>query len=211
VRNEEKAQQAVSEIKAATGNGCVSCELVGVSSYSSMTPRRRQEAPEGIELQFATNVLGYFWMTCEFTGRLRASAPGRVVNVASNSAGDLDLDDLEFERRQYSNTTAYRQSKQAKRMLTVALAERLAPDNVSVNACHPGNVNSKLSNDLGFGCHETPDEGARTPAWLATSPVGQEKTGRCFARMREQKDRFSLDKAAIEELYQICLAYTPLV
>lgn len=229
VRNEEKARRAVSEIKAATGNDRVRYELVDLSRYSSIqalaerwegpldvlvnnagaTPRSRQETPEGIELQFATNVLGYFWMSYVFTDTLKASAPARVVNVASNYAGDLDLDDLEFERRRYRNTTAYRQSKQANRMLTVAFAERLAPQNVAVNACHPGNVNSKLSNDMGFGGYETPDEGARTPVWLATSPVGQEKTGEYFANMREQRDRFAQAEQAIEELYQICLSYTP--
>lgn len=225
VRNEEKARAAVHDIKQATGNDHVRYELVDVSRYSSIqalaerwngplnvlvnnaaaTPRRRQETPEGIELQFATNVLGYFWMTYEFTEVLKASAPARVVNVSSYWAGNLDLDDLEFERRRYSNGTAYRQSKQANRMLTVAFAERLAPYDIAVNACHPGDVNSKLSNNLGFGGHESPDEGARTPVWLATNPVGQEKTGKYFAHMREAPCRFSQDKAAIEALYDICL------
>lgn len=229
VRNEEKARRALSDIQQATGNDHVRYELVDVSRYSSIqalaerwegpldalvnnaatTPRSRQETPEGIEFQLATNVLGYFWMTCEFTDTLRASAPARVVNVASYWAGDLDLDDLEFERRRYNNGTAYRQSKQANRMLTVAFAERLAPYDIAVNACHPGDVNSKLSNNLGFGGHQTPDEGARTPVWLATTPVGQEKTGKYFARTREQRDSFSEDEQAIEELYQICLTYTP--
>lgn len=229
VRNEEKARATVHDIKRATGNDHVRYELVDVSRYSSIralaerwegplgvlvnnaasTPRSRQETPEGIELQFATNVLGYFWMTYEFTDTLKASAPARVVNVASYWAGNLDLDDLEFERRRYSNGTAYRQSKQANRMLTVAFAERLAPYDVAVNACHPGDVNSKLSNNLGFGGHETPAEAARTPVWLATSPVGQEQTGKYFAHMREEHDRFSEDKQTIKELHQICLSYTP--
>jgi len=79
--------------------------------------------------------------------------------VASYWAGDLDIDDLEFKHRPYSNGAAYRQSKQANRMLTVAFAERLAEHRISVNACHPGDVNSNLSNDLGFGGHESPGEG----------------------------------------------------
>ena len=93
---------------------------------AAATPRRRQESPDGIEMQFATNVLGYFWMTAGIRRKTaRQSAPARVINVASYWAGDLDINDLEFKRRRYNNGTAYRQSKQANRMLTVAFAEDL--------------------------------------------------------------------------------------
>jgi NAD(P)-dependent dehydrogenase (short-subunit alcohol dehydrogenase family) len=227
-RNEEKGRQAVTDITRATGNNHVRYELVDVSRYSSIqalaerwrgplhvlvnnaavTPRTRQETPEGIELQFATNVLGYFWMIQAFSEHLKRSSPSRVVNVASYWAGDLDLDDLEFKRRRYSNGPAYRQSKQANRMLTVAFAERLKPYGVSVNACHPGDVNSRLSNNLGFGGHESPDEGARTPVWLATSPVGRQETGKYFEHLREVRCRFGEDRPAVEKLYEICLSYT---
>ena len=226
-RHEEKAQQAVAEIQHVTGNLSVRYELVDVSRYSSIqalvdrwqgplhvlinnaaaSPRQRQETPEGIEVQFATNVLGYFWLTQLFSERLKASAPARVINVASYWAGDLDLTDLEFKRRRYNNGTAYRQSKQANRMLTVAFATRLKPYGVTVNACHPGDVNSRLSNDLGFGGQTTPDEGADTPVWLATDPVGQRETGKYFEQRRETRCRFGEDTAAVEALYAACLAY----
>jgi NAD(P)-dependent dehydrogenase (short-subunit alcohol dehydrogenase family) len=130
-----------------------------------------------------------------------------VVNVASYYAGDLDLDDLEFRRRPYDNRRAYRQSKQANRMLTVAFARRLAGDGVAVNACHPGDVNSRLSNDLGFGGHESPDRGAETPVWLATTPAGQENSGKYFEHRRESRCRFGSDLEAVERLYEICLGY----
>lgn len=227
-RNEDKARQAVREIIRATGNQRVRYEVVDVSRQSSIralaerwqerlhvlvnnaaiTPRSRQETPEGIELQFATNILGYFWMIQAFDEILRQSAPARVVNVASNYAGDLDLTDLEFKRRRYNNGAAYRQSKQANRMLTVAFAEKLRSDGISVNACHPGNVNSALSNDLGFGGYESPDEGARTPVWLATEPIGQQQTGKYFVDRREVRCYFGEDKAAVEALYQACLRYS---
>lgn len=226
-RNEQKGREAVQDIKRATGNQSVRVELADVSSHASIqalasrwqgglhvlinnaavTPRRRQETAEGIELQFATNVLGYFWLTQAFAESLKESAPARVINVASYWAGDLELDDLEFKRRRYNNGTAYRQSKQANRMLTAAFAERFRPFQVTVNSCHPGDVNSALSNDLGFGGHESPDEGARTPVWLATSPVGEQETGRYFEHMREVRDRFTTNKAAIEALYAACASY----
>ena len=226
-RNEEKARRAVRAITQVTGNNQVRYELVDVSRHLSIqalaerwhgplhilvnnaavTPRRRQETAEGIEVQFATNVLGYFWMTRAFTEHLRQSAPARVVNVASYWAGDLDMDDLEFKRRRYRNGTAYRQSKQANRMLTVAFAERLEPFDVSVNACHPGDVNSSLSNNLGFGGHDTPEEGAKTPVWLATGLVGQQVTGQYFEHMREVRCRFGENKQAVEALHEACLSY----
>lgn len=226
-RNEQKARQAVEEIRRATGNEHVYYELADVSRQSSIqalvkrwpgrldvlinnagaTPRRRQETPEGIELQFATNVLGYFWLTQEFSEQLKRSAPARVINVASYWAGDLDISDLEFKRRRYSNGKAYRQSKQADRMLTAAFANRFEPAAVTVNACHPGDVNSQLSNDLGFGGHESPDSGARTPVWLAIDPIGAQETGKYFEHMREVRDRFTVDRSAIEELYAACLRY----
>lgn len=228
VRNGTKAEKVVKEITQTTNNNQVRYELVDFSRQISIqaladrwqgplhvlvnnagaTPRTRQETPEGIELQFATNVLGYFWMTDAFTQILKQSAPARVVNVASYWAGDLDLNDLEFKRRRYNNNTAYRQSKQANRMLTVAFAERLNPYNISVNACHPGDVNSTLSNNLGFGGHESPDAGARTPVWLATDPIGQQETGKFFEHLREVRDRFGENKQAVEVLYQACLSYS---
>jgi NAD(P)-dependent dehydrogenase (short-subunit alcohol dehydrogenase family) len=226
-RDEGKARRAVRDIVQATGNSQVRYELVNVSRRASIqalaerwegplhvlvnnaavTPRRHYETLEGIELQFATNVLGYVWMTQAFAEHLRRSAPARVVNVASYWAGDLDLDDLEFKRRRYRNNTAYRQSKQANRMLTVALADQLRRYGISVNACHPGDVNSTLSNNLGFGGTETPEQGARTPVWLATDPTGQEETGKYFEHMREVRCRFGEDKAAVERLYEVCLSY----
>jgi NAD(P)-dependent dehydrogenase (short-subunit alcohol dehydrogenase family) len=226
-RDEAKAQKTVTSIIQATGNQNVNYLIADLSrrneifsladqwqgplhvlvNNAAATPRKRQETPESIEVQFATNVLGYFWMTQAFTDILKESAPARIVNVASYWAGDLALDDLEFKRRPYRNGTAYRQSKQANRMLTVAFAERLKPFRISVNACHPGDVNSKLSNDLGFGGHESPHQGASTPVWLATDPVAQNLTGKYFEHKRESRCRFSEDKQAIEELYKICLRY----
>ncbi len=227
VRDEAKARRATDDIVRATGNSHVRYEILDVSrkaatqalaeswrgplhvlvNNAAATPPSRQETPEGIELQFATNVLGYFWLTRAFSGLLTESAPARVVDVASYWAGDLDLTDLEFKRRRYRNGTAYRQSKQANRMLAVAQAERLKPEGVSVNACHPGDVNSKLSNDLGFGGHESPAAGARTPVWLATEPSIGQVTGKYFERQQVTRCRFGEDREAVAALYEACLSY----
>jgi len=227
-RNLNKAEQAVHEISRSTGNPRVRYELADLSRFNEIrrlaerwtgnlnvlinnaacTPGSRLETPEGIELQFATNVLGYYWLTRAFTDILKKSAPARVVNVASYWAGGLDLNDLEFTRRKYDNNQAYRQSKQANRMLSTAFAEKLKPYDITVNACHPGDVNSVLSNNLGFGGHETPDEGADTPVWLAIRPIGQENTGGYFEHRREVNCAFSRDRQAVNALYERCAGYT---
>ena len=178
-------------------------------SPESIRESRRPLAttPEGIELSFATNVLDYLWMADAFAPHLTKVAPARVVNVASNWAGDLDLNDLEFERRRYDNNIAYRQSKQANRMLTVAQAARLADFGIAVNACHPGNPGSALTRDLGFGGSQSPADAARTPVMLARGDIGAEVTGRYFDRGREVRCQFAADKTGIERLEAICRQY----
>lgn len=227
-RNEDKAVRCVQNISRTTGNPRVRYELADLSRRASIealaqrwegpldvlvnnaaiTPRRLTHTPEGIEMQFATNVLGYFWMIEVFTEHLKQGSAARIINVASYWAGGLDLGDLEFEKRRYNNDAAYRQSKQADRMLTVAFARRLQPFGIKVNACHPGDVNSTLSNNLGFGGHESPDAGARTPVWLATSDAGGKHTGKYFEHQRQVSCPFGRDPAAVESLYATCRSYT---
>ena len=139
-RDEGRATKAVDAIRRDTGNGDVGYVIADVSRRDSIqaladswqgplhvlvndagvAPQRRETTAEGIELTFATNVLAYLWMAQAFAPHLEGSAPARIVNVASYWAGDLDMHDLEFQRRRFDNHTAYRQSKQANRMLTVA-------------------------------------------------------------------------------------------
>lgn len=226
-RDASRTRQATQEISRTTGNQDVRYELADLSRQSeiqalahrwqgplhvlvnnaAVTPRRRLETPDGLEMQFATNVMGYFWMTRAFEETLAQSAPSRIVNVASYWAGDLDITDLQFQRRPYRNGTAYRQSKQANRMLTIAFSRNLAQRGIAVNACHPGDVSSNLSNDLGFGGHESPEQGAKTPAWLATNETGQLESGKYFEHGRAVADKFAQDKKAIEDLYTACLVY----
>jgi len=226
-RNEPKAIKTVEHIKSNTGNHDVDYLLIDISRKASIseaaakwqgpldvlinnaaaTPRRREETPEGIEMQFATNVLGYFWMTEYFTPFLKMASTPRIVNVASYWAGDLNINDLECKNRYYNNDTIYRQSKQADRMLTVAFAEKLKKDGITVNATHPGDVNSKLSNNLGYGGHESPDQGADTPVWAATYPELEGISGKYYEHRRETHCRFGKDKILVEKLFEICQGY----
>jgi NAD(P)-dependent dehydrogenase (short-subunit alcohol dehydrogenase family) len=226
-RNRNKAERAVQRIQHETGNAQVHFELADLSrgdairdlasrwkdplhilvNNAAVTPPRREESPEGVELQFATNVLAYFRMIRAFTPYLHRAKGAQVVNVASYWAGGLDLDDLEFRRRRYNNDAAYRQSKQADRILSTAFAERLADKGVCVNACHPGDVNSTLSNNLGFGGHQSPNEGADTPVWLAMGGAGANTTGRYFERRRVVPCGFSKDHKTLQRLFDACQTY----
>ena len=226
-RDADKAARCTREVVQLTGNHRVRYELADLSRRSAIqalaqrwrgplhvlvnnaavTPRRRLCTPEGIELQFATNVLGYFWMIEAFTRHLQHQSDARIVNVASYWAGGLDLEDLEFTRRPYHNGAAYRQSKQADRMLTVAFAQRLQALDIRVNACHPGDVDSSLSNNLGFGGHESPDAGASTPVWLATDTAAGRHTGAYFEQRRAVNCAFARNTGAVEALYAACQRY----
>jgi NAD(P)-dependent dehydrogenase (short-subunit alcohol dehydrogenase family) len=226
-RDEGKALWCVDSICRATGNPNVRYELADLSRQASIralaqrwegpvdvlvnnaaiAPRCRMHTPEGIEMQFATNVLGYFWMIDALGEHLRQGSDARVINVASYWAGGLDLEDLEFKTRPYNNDAAYRQSKQADRMLSVAFARRLQPFGIAVNACHPGDVRSTLSNSLGFGGHQSADTGAKTPVWLAVGEAGVKHTGRYFEHQREVGCSFGKDLEAVEALYTACQSY----
>ncbi len=226
-RDESALRQACDDLIAGTGNKEIDWQVVDLSqkketerfaqewkgplhilvNNAAATPRSRQETPQGIEMQFATNVLGYFWMINAMSPHMENLEDARIVNVASYWAGDLDLDDLEFNRRRYDNDTAYRQSKQANRMLTMAFSERLKNRNIAVLAAHPGDVNSKLSNNLGYGGWETPGQGAATPLFCATDKSLKGITGKYFSHQHEERCSFSYDRQAIEELYSICSGY----
>ena len=119
-----------------------------------------------IDKQFATNVLGYHFMLRAFEDHfslLSSSSSSttkttttttHIVNVASNWAGDLDLDDLHFQkRRRYDNDTAYRQSKQCNRMLNQYWSNKRLQNKALVNACHPGDPCTTLSQDLGYNLY----------------------------------------------------------
>jgi len=170
-------------------------------------PHRRQETDDGIERQWATNVLGYHWMMEACTSKLARSKYARVVNVASYWAGGLDLHDVEFRRRRYDNDAAYRQAKQADRMLTAGHAPRLARHGIAVYACHPGDVRTKLSTDLGFGGHESPETGADTPVWLATETLPPHASGTYYARRHPDPCHFSSNASEVAALMELCASY----
>jgi NAD(P)-dependent dehydrogenase (short-subunit alcohol dehydrogenase family) len=168
---------------------------------------------DGIELTFATNVLGYFLLTNELLDVLKRSAPSRIVNVASEYASDLDLDDLQFESRKFESFRAYAQSKACDRMLTWAFARRLNGSGVTANAMTPGlitetglyrNAEPELITRLTqYSGGRTSVQGADTAVWLASSPEMEGISGKFFVEREERSCQFR-NKKNEEKLWGVC-------
>lgn len=147
-----------------------------------------RESVDGIEQTFALNHLGYFLLTHLLLDTITASAPARIINVASSAhtRGAINFDDLGF-RHDYYGWTAYEQSKLANILFAIELARRLKGSGVTVNAVDPGYVDSNFQRAAGLEMrgHLTPEEGADTQVWLASSPEVEGVTGRYFVRRQD--------------------------
>ena len=166
----------------------------------------RKLSVDNVELTFGTNVLGYFTLTNELLDLLKRSSAARIVNVASQFAGHLDLEDLQFERRSFDGLNAYAQSKACNRLLSWALARRLVGSRVTVNAYAPGFVaGTGLARDLPAAVRETyrlrtgrtTKEGADTAVWLASASELEGVSGKFFMDRRELP--CALRDASVEE------------
>ncbi|MGH9079283.1 MAG: SDR family oxidoreductase [Acidimicrobiales bacterium] len=180
---------------------------------------RRTETNDGFETTFGTNHLGPFLLTRELTERLKASAPARVVTVAStahrSARGGLDFDDLQSED-DYAGMRAYGRSKLANILFTEELARRLFGSGVTANSLHPGTVATGFARDddasglLAFGVKVikpfvlTPAKGARTSVYLASSPEVADVTGRYFVKCRPRDPSVAArDEAAAARLWSV--------
>ena len=180
---------------------------------AAVLTKRRETSPDGIELTWATNVLGYHLTTRLLSELLEASAPARIVNVASCMAEGLDLDDIEWRRRRFDGPKAYAQSKQADRMLTWALARRLAGRGVTANAVHPGCVASGITRHHGFGGRlvwlsykafgRSAAAGADTAVHVAASPMLERVTGRYYVDRCDEPCPHARSRLN-DELWEIC-------
>jgi NAD(P)-dependent dehydrogenase (short-subunit alcohol dehydrogenase family) len=176
---------------------------------------KREVTAEGFEKTWALNHLAEFLLTGLLIDRLKASAPARIVNVASDAhqSGRIDFDDLQGAQK-YRGIAAYSQSKLANIMFTYALARRLAGTDVTANCLHPGVVGT------GFGHNTpglvntilslmrpfllTPEKGALTSIYLASSPEVADVSGGYFAKSKPAKSSArSLDVAAQERLWTV--------
>jgi retinol dehydrogenase-14 len=169
-----------------------------------------------LEHTFAVNHLAAFLLTDLLLGRLKASAPARIVTVSSNAQamGKLDFGDLQGQRS-YSGSRAYSQSKLANVVFTYELARRLEGTGVTANVLHPGLVRTAFSAEdpsplakvmvpLLRPFMKTPARGAVTSIYLASAPEVKSVTGRYFAKCKPKtSNKAAYDTAAAARLWQI--------
>jgi retinol dehydrogenase 12 len=157
----------------------------------------RKVTGDGLEMTFAVNHLAYFLLTNLLLDVLRASGDARIVNVASEAhkQGRIHFDDLQLEKG-YGGFKAYGQSKLANILFTRELARRLAGTKVTANSLHPGVVRTGFGRGdgglLAWGVKIagafflSPEQGAATSIYLASSPEVAGVTGKYFAKSREK-------------------------
>jgi NAD(P)-dependent dehydrogenase (short-subunit alcohol dehydrogenase family) len=161
--------------------------LVNNAGIGSGLPdlRTRQSSVDGYELRFAVNHLAGLLLTLELLPLLRASAPARVVNVASLGQHPLDFDDLMLERG-YSGSRAYAQSKLAQIMAGFELAERVPAGEITVNSLHPGTyMPTKIVVENGGSVVDSLATGVAATRRLVADPALASTTGAFYDRTRE--------------------------
>jgi NAD(P)-dependent dehydrogenase (short-subunit alcohol dehydrogenase family) len=165
-----------------------------VNNAAILTSRRRVTA-EGHEMQLFVNHLAYFMLTNLLIDLLEASAPARVINVAStaHSSGTIDFDDIQYEKH-YKGYKAYARTKLMNIVFTYELARRLEGSGVTANCVHPGVIHTGLLRNFSFVLNtlfhalsrffKNADEGAETPIYLACSPEVGAVSGKYFKYCR---------------------------
>ena len=241
-RSREKAEKAMFEIKERAGTENIDLIIADLSDqktiYSAVEEfkakfdrldvlinnagsilKERQETEEGYEMTFAVNHLGHFLLTLLLLDVLIRSAPSRIINVSSaaHRFGNLDLRHINFEDK-YSSFRTYSNSKLANVLFTYELARRLEGTGVSVNALHPGVVNSNFGKGqfskllTPFVAFSTlflinPEKGAKTSVYLASSDDVKEVSGKYFKKQKAVKSsKASYNEKTQKELWKLSLA-----
>ena len=240
-RDPERTERARAEISAAAG-AAVEAELSDLSSLRETAAFAARFAEhhdrldvlvlnagaltheytvtaEGNELTLATHVLSPFLLTRALRPLLEASAPSRVIAVASGGmyTEPLDVDALDPEPGAYDGTKAYARCKRAQVVLAEEWTRDLLDTGVTVNVMHPGWVDTPgLRTALpGFSrvvgpLLRTPEEGADTIVWLAAAPDVADRSGLFFldrrARAKHRLRRTRRPDAAREagRLWRLC-------
>lgn len=210
VRDPERGEKTRAEVARRSGSDRLELEICDVSSLASVRefattfarerdeihtlvhnagvmPPERTHTADGLELAFATNVLGPFLLTGMLLATLRAGSPSRVINVSSGGmyAQKLCADDLQLDRREYDPTRTYSHTKRCEVILAELWAERLRGSGVGVHSMHPGwadtpGVQTSLPRfrSLMRPLLRDAEQGADTIVWLAGAPEPARQAGR---------------------------------
>ncbi len=176
---------------------------------------KRQESVDGIEMTFALNHLSYFLLSNLLLPLLERSAPARIVSVASDAHKGVSIVIRDIEGKvRFGGWRAYQQSKLANILFTYELARRLEGKRVTANALHPGFVRTTIFREPGVVgwllrraadlIALSPEAGARTSVYLASSPDVAEISGRYFVKEKPvQSSQQSRDTLAAERLWRL--------
>jgi len=179
----------------------------------------RRVTQDGNEMMLQVNHLGAFLLTNLLLGKLKASAPARIINVSSRmhrNARDFGFNDFQFARS-YGTGKAYARTKLYNVLFTRELARRLAGSGVTANALHPGMIQTEIgkNGDLrGIAGLVWPllqrwngrpiDEASRLPVHLATAPELEGVTGKYFTTGRAaEPSALAQDDAAARKLWEM--------
>jgi NAD(P)-dependent dehydrogenase (short-subunit alcohol dehydrogenase family) len=203
-----QVRKLADDVRQATSRLDVFVSNAGIGSGEPAGHDRRTSA-DGYELRFAVNYLAGFLLTTELLPLLRASAPARVINVASLGQQPLDFDDLMLEH-DYSGVRAYCQSKLAQIMSGFELAGRVAAHQVTVNSLHPATfMPTKMVLAERGSSVDTLETGVASTERLTSDPALAGVTGRFFDRTREARaDPQAYDPAARARLWQVSMELT---
>jgi NAD(P)-dependent dehydrogenase (short-subunit alcohol dehydrogenase family) len=173
-----------------------------------------RETSDGFERTMALNYFSPFLLTNLLMPALRAGSPSRVVNVASVShfGGRLDLGDINGKNAHGGfGMQAYGRSKLALVLFTYELARRWADEGISVNCMHPGAVRTSIWSHSGFASPivrlvslfmRSPEKGAETVVYLATSPEAEGVTGKYYFDLKARhSSATSYDERLASELW----------
>jgi NAD(P)-dependent dehydrogenase (short-subunit alcohol dehydrogenase family) len=180
--------------------------LINNAGLGSGPRAEREVSADGHELRFAVNYLAGFLLTMLLLPKLRASAPSRIVNVASAGQRALDLDDLMLTKN-YSGGRAYTQSKLAQILFTIELAGELEGSGVTVTALHPSTyMATTMVRQMNISPISTVDQGADAIIDLAIAPALEGVTGRYFNRLTEARaDPQAYDADARKRLWALSM------
>jgi NAD(P)-dependent dehydrogenase (short-subunit alcohol dehydrogenase family) len=175
---------------------------------------QRRATPEGLELTFALNHMAYFVLTEALRDRLIAAAPARIVSTSSSAhqGASLDFSDLQSANG-YGGFKVYGRSKLANILFTRELARQLASVGVTANCLHPGAVATRFGESSGGWVGAilpvlklffiTPEQGADTIVYLASSPEVANTTGKYFVKRKiTDPTAAAQDDAAAKTLWE---------
>jgi NAD(P)-dependent dehydrogenase (short-subunit alcohol dehydrogenase family) len=171
----------------------------------------RQTSADGYELRFAVNYLAGFLLAYLLLPLLKASAPSRIVNVASLGQHPIDFDDVMITRG-YSGGRAYAQSKLSQIMFTIDLADELKGSGVTVNSLHPATyMNTTMVRAGGITPMSTVQQGGEAILHLAEGSDMAGKTGLFFNGLQQARaNSQAYDAAARQRLRRLSLELTGL-